>query len=112
MFCDKTRIHTDSRPYGCEFCGKTFTAKDKMIVHRRLHTGERHYFCDTCGSGFGFLKVYAVFESHLLSTLITFKFSTLMICNYASLQTSTLLLYNHICHMRVDLRGALIECVF
>ena len=37
---------------GCEFCGKTFTARDKMIVHRRLHTGERPYICTTCGRGF------------------------------------------------------------
>jgi hypothetical protein len=35
-----------SRTYGCEFCGKTFTAKDKMILHRRLHTT----YCSGCES--------------------------------------------------------------
>jgi hypothetical protein len=33
------RIHTDTRPYACQFCPKTFTQRDKMVVHTRLHTG-------------------------------------------------------------------------
>ena len=32
-------------------CGKTFIARDKMIVHRRLYTRERPYICTTCGRG-------------------------------------------------------------
>ena len=46
------RIHTDTRPYACQFCHKAFTQRDKMVVHTRLHTGERPYVCEQCGKGF------------------------------------------------------------
>lgn len=46
------RIHTDTRPYSCQYCAKAFTQRDKMVVHTRLHTGERPYVCDVCGKGF------------------------------------------------------------
>ena len=46
------RIHTDTRPYQCQFCHKAFTQRDKMVVHTRLHTGERPYVCEVCGKGF------------------------------------------------------------
>ena len=36
----------------CEYCGKTFKAPDKMLVHRRFQTGEKPYICLTCGRGF------------------------------------------------------------
>ena len=40
------------RIYWCDFCGKTFRAKDYINVHIKLHTGERPYVCGICARGF------------------------------------------------------------
>ena len=40
------------RPNTCETCGKSFTQKSYLVVHRRIHTGEMPYECDICGQAF------------------------------------------------------------
>ena len=40
------------RPNTCETCGKSFTQKSYLVVHRRIHTGEMPYDCDICGQAF------------------------------------------------------------
>lgn len=34
-------IHSDTRPYPCQFCGKRFHQKSDMKKHTYIHTGER-----------------------------------------------------------------------
>ncbi|CAO2598243.1 Zinc finger protein Gfi-1b [Lemmus lemmus] len=33
-------IHSDTRPYPCQFCGKRFHQKSDMKKHTYIHTGE------------------------------------------------------------------------
>lgn len=33
-------IHSDTRPYPCEYCGKRFHQKSDMKKHTYIHTGE------------------------------------------------------------------------
>ncbi|KAF4525663.1 hypothetical protein B566_EDAN001264 [Ephemera danica] len=45
-------IHSDARPYICEFCKKTFNRVSTLISHRKTHSEHKPHTCDLCGKGF------------------------------------------------------------
>ncbi|XP_042825802.1 zinc finger protein 446 isoform X2 [Panthera tigris] len=40
------------RSYGCEECGRSFSWKSQLVIHRKSHTGQRRHFCGDCGRSF------------------------------------------------------------
>ncbi|ALC37940.1 CG3407 [Drosophila busckii] len=46
------RIHTSERNYACEHCSKTFRASSYLLSHIKIHTGERPYTCSICAKKF------------------------------------------------------------
>ncbi|XP_053461509.1 zinc finger protein 446 isoform X3 [Nycticebus coucang] len=40
------------RSYACEECGRSFSWKSQLVIHRKSHAGQRRHFCSDCGHGF------------------------------------------------------------
>lgn len=54
------RIHTNERPYACDYkpCEKTFIQRSALTVHRRTHTGDKPHKCPYLGCGKCFSDVW------------------------------------------------------
>ncbi|XP_017007136.2 uncharacterized protein [Drosophila takahashii] len=44
--------HSDVKAHMCEFCGKSFSRRYSLVLHRRIHTRELNYACQHCDKTF------------------------------------------------------------
>ncbi|XP_008069439.1 zinc finger protein 438 [Carlito syrichta] len=59
---DHMNTHTNSRPYSCRICRKTYVRSGSLSTHMKLHHGENRLkklmCCEFCAKVFGHVRVY------------------------------------------------------
>jgi len=58
-------VHSNSRPYHCLYCGKTFKTEDDLKRHVRIHTVAKPYSCRHCSECFAMSEQL---KAHLLKS--------------------------------------------
>ncbi|XP_066143934.1 testis-specific zinc finger protein topi [Euwallacea fornicatus] len=100
----------------CEFCNRTFSEKNLLLLHQRKHTTSKNYECTTCGKVF---DSYSLADSHWVKTCSQFSnvfyLPKLLYCEYCDKTfKSHEILYNHKIkkkhytpklHLGVNIRG-------
>jgi len=61
----KRLVHSNSRPYHCSYCGKTFYTNSDLKCHVRIHTGAKPYSCRHCSECFAMSEQL---KAHLLKS--------------------------------------------
>ncbi|KAM9632022.1 zinc finger protein 446 isoform 2-T2 [Trichechus inunguis] len=46
------RVPVGPHSYPCEECGRSFSWKSQLVIHRKSHVAQRRHFCGDCGRGF------------------------------------------------------------
>ena len=69
------RIHTNERPYACDYkpCNKTFIQRSALTVHRRTHTGDKPHKCPFGGCGKCFSDVRAFYRLAVTCKRLTLR---------------------------------------
>jgi len=58
-------VHSNRRPYQCDYCGKLFKTNVELKCHVRIHTGAKPYSCRHCSERFTW---HYQLKSHLLKS--------------------------------------------
>ena len=92
-------VHSEDKPFYCEYCDKNFKQKFHLTVHTRSHTGEKPFECSLCEKSFISsinLKNHMTVHSPKLPNE-SFKFSC-NLCNFRSNRSSGLYYHKQTAH--------------
>ncbi|XP_066471524.1 zinc finger protein 397-like isoform X3 [Tiliqua scincoides] len=55
--------HTGKETCQCPDCGKSFSRRSYLLIHRNVHTGEKPHKCTQCGKGFCYRSQLLIHQS-------------------------------------------------